>query len=372
MPPSSSVPARARRRPDSTSTSSSRPDPGRPATPRISPSCSSMSRSEKRAPSPRTFAATATGPARASRALGEHLTQLAADHEPDELAVAGGVDAVESADVAAIAEDRHAVAQLGDLGQVVRDVETGHPLLPEPPDGREDASDLLGRQWRRRFVEHDQRGTFVDERPGDLHQLTLGWTEVADEGAGIELRTQLIGQEPGGPAAHLPTAKAQDAALLVAHEHRLRHREAGHEVELLVDEADAELVDRVWRWCGERLAVDDDPPGVREMDAGEDLDDGGLARTVLADEAMHLAGAHLERRVTERLDPREPLVDPGHVEYRVALRRPSPSGIGRLRLRTDAGDDPGVGAQSDATGRIPAPGRPPLAPSGPSTGNTSR
>ena len=38
------------------------------------------------------------------------------------------------------------------------------------------------------------------------------------------------------------------------------------------------------------------------MDAGEDLDQGGLARAVLADEAMRLAGEQFDRAVLERVD----------------------------------------------------------------------
>ena len=45
------------------------------------------------------------------------------------------------------------------------------------------------------------------------------------------------------------------------------------------------------------------------MDAGEDLDEGGLAGAVVADEGDHLAGVDPEVDVGERLDGAEALAD---------------------------------------------------------------
>jgi hypothetical protein len=48
-----------------------------------------------------------------------------------------------------------------------------------------------------------------------------------------------------------------------------------------------------------RLPVDEDGPGVRCMDAGQDLHQGRLAGTVLPGQCMHLARLQVEAHVVE-------------------------------------------------------------------------
>src|SRR5581483_11255551 len=56
------------------------------------------------------------------------------------------------------------------------------------------------------------------------------------------------------------------------------------------------------------LAVEHEPAAVGTMDAGENLDKGGLTGTVLADEAVHLAGEQLDVAVLEGVHGPEPLL----------------------------------------------------------------
>src|SRR3990170_8620403 len=58
-----------------------------------------------------------------------------------------------------------------------------------------------------------------------------------------------------------------------------------------------------------RLAVDLDRALVRPVDPGDDLDERGLARPVLAHERVDLAGPDREMDVLERLDAGELLAD---------------------------------------------------------------
>ena len=56
------------------------------------------------------------------------------------------------------------------------------------------------------------------------------------------------------------------------------------------------------------LAVEQEPARVRPVDAREDLDERGLPRAVLADEAVHLAAEELNITVLERVDGAEALL----------------------------------------------------------------
>ena len=100
--------------------------------------------------------------------------------------------------------------------------------------------------------------------------------------------------------------------------------------EVLEDGGDPELL----RVGGARdlddLAVELDGPGVRCVDAGEHLDEGGLAGAVVADERDDLALVHPEVDVGERLHRAEALGDAAHRQD--ALARASRAG-GRQRHR---------------------------------------
>ena len=76
--------------------------------------------------------------------------------------------------------------------------------------------------------------------------------------------------------------------------------------------------------CGSReghlLAAPGDVPLVGLVRAGQDLDQRGLAGAVLAEEAVHLAGADVEVDAVEGADTRELLDDPVHLEQRSGRR----------------------------------------------------
>ena len=57
------------------------------------------------------------------------------------------------------------------------------------------------------------------------------------------------------------------------------------------------------------------------VDAGQHLDQRGLAGAVLAEQAVHLAGAHLQVHPVERAHAGELLDDPPHDQHGAPLRR---------------------------------------------------
>src|SRR5581483_12307157 len=68
----------------------------------------------------------------------------------------------------------------------------------------------------------------------------------------------------------------------------LRHGQVGDERELLEDGADARRAGGARPVELELPAVEEDRPGVGADDAGEDADQGRLARSVLAEQGVHL------------------------------------------------------------------------------------
>ena len=65
------------------------------------------------------------------------------------------------------------------------------------------------------------------------------------------------------------------------------------------------------------LAADADRPGVAPVDPRQDLHEGRLAGAVLADEGVDLARPQLELGPVERVDARERLADPVHLDEQV-------------------------------------------------------
>src|SRR4051794_29982517 len=79
--------------------------------------------------------------------------------------------------------------------------------------------------------------------------------------------------------------------------------------ELLVDDGNAGRLGRGDAAEGQRWPADQHLAGLRPPRAGEDLDNGGFARAVLAAQRVPLAGGNVEADVLERLDPAVALAD---------------------------------------------------------------
>ena len=104
---------------------------------------------------------------------------------------------------------------------------------------------------------------------------------------------------------------------LAAEVHVLDDVEVVAEREILVDDLDPELGGVLRAVDRDRLAVEEDLAAVGVVDAGDALDQRRLAGAVVADERHHLAGAHLEVDVGERLDRAEVLRHSAKLEERL-------------------------------------------------------
>ena len=170
-PSTSMLPPVGRRNPASTSKSSSCPWPSSATTPSTSPSCRSNETSSSFAPEATWLSRSRGGSARAAARPGRArrrggLGQRGAEHHLDDPVLDPGLDR-DVADGRAVAQHRRPVAELGDLGEAVRDVDhrtAGVGLRPHHP---QHPLDQVRRQRRRHLVEHQQL-RLARQRPGEV------------------------------------------------------------------------------------------------------------------------------------------------------------------------------------------------------------
>src|SRR5690606_38625975 len=113
-----------------------------------------------------------------------------------------------------------------------------------------------------------------------------------------------------GVGAHgAPVDGAEPRARRVPEEDVFGDREVVEENRLLMDRGDPLLEGGVCRRQPDGFVLYSDLAFVRLVDAGEDLDQGGLARAVLADERRDLAGVEREAHARKRADAGKALGD---------------------------------------------------------------
>ncbi len=234
----------------------------------------------------------------------------AADHQPHQF-VLGGVRRY-LGDAAAVAQDSDAVAEGGDLLQMVGDEDDADAVLAERPDDPEELGHLFGGEHGGRLV-HDQDAGVEGERLGDLDHLEPGDAQFAHPGARCYVHAHPVEQFGGGPLHRLAVDEAE-AAGLAAEKDVLGDAQVRYEVELLVDGCDAVPLGVLRAVDAHGLAADEDAARVRTVGAGEHLDECRLARAVLAEQGVHLAGAQIEIDAVERDHAGEGLAHALHAE----------------------------------------------------------
>ena len=136
---------------------------------------------------------------------------------------------------------------------------------------------------------------------------------------------KLLEQRRGLPVERL-LVEQEPAARLPADEDVLGDRQVAHQVQLLVDDADPEVLGRPGGGDLLFLSADSDHARIAAIDPGQDLHQGGLPRAVLPDETVHLAPAQIELRVLERPDAGKALGDIDHLDQEFIHVEHLPSG----------------------------------------------
>ena len=111
--------------------------------------------------------------------------------------------------------------------------------------------------------------------------------------------------------------KREALARLAADEDVLRGGEVRHEIQFLVDDADAQVLGRAGVGDVDFLPLVEDPAGIPLVHARQDLHQGGFARPVLPHQGVHLAGAQIVTAIAQGVDAGERLFHSFHDDERV-------------------------------------------------------
>ena len=241
------------------------------------------------------------GPRGPAGALGG-LGQLPAHHHPGQLGrqrvVAGGVVALGGAYLSMALhppapQHRHPVAQVDHLGQLVADEHHGAALVAQTAQQVDQLGHLVGSQRGGGLVEDQHLGTAV-EGLEDLHPLAGPHGQVSDPAAGVDAEAVAGGQL--GDVGRSPVEVEQPAApQRLAPQHQvLGHGEVGDEAEMLLHHAYAQVEGVAGRVDHHLPARDLDGAGCGGGQPEQHLHQGGLARAVLAEQAVDAGRLHCE------------------------------------------------------------------------------
>jgi len=226
------------------------------------------------------------------RALGEDSGNFAADHELDEF---GAIDLSHGAggDVAAVAKDGDAVADFEDFIEAVGDVDdAGAGGAQVGNDAEETLGFALG-EGGGGFVEDEDFGVRTDGL-GDLDDLLFRHAEGGDEAGGVDVGAGAFEQIAGLARALFPIDAAEEAGRLEREGDVFGDGEVREERGLLIDGGDAESARDGRGVVRDGLAEDGERAGIGGDGAGHDLDEGGFAGPVFADERVDFARAEFE------------------------------------------------------------------------------
>ncbi len=253
------------------------------------------------------------------RRLGVEVAHLAADHPGHDLRLGGLGDAV-GGDVGAVAHHRDGVAEGEDLVEAMGDEDQGATLVAQAAGNREEAGYFVATESGGRLV-HDEQPGVEGDGLGDLDDLLVGDGQTERRAARVDVYAQPL-EEGARLAVHAgpvdPPAAAEGHP---AHEDVLGDRQVGEERRLLVDDGDARVL-RLGRGAEvDLLAAEQELSAIAPVDAGDDLDQRRLARTVLADQRVDGAGLDPDASGPQGDDRAERLGHVAQVEDRVGPGR---------------------------------------------------
>ena len=224
----------------------------------------------------------------------------AADHHVGHL-LRVGVLREHVADELPVAQHGHAVGERLHLVHLVRDDHDGLVVVSHVAQHREELVRLLRGEHGGRLVE-DQDVRAAVEHLDDLHGLLLRDGHVVDLLVGVDLKAVGVADLADSLRGRLEIELALEA------EHDVfRRRQHVHELEVLVDHADAEIERVLRRADHDGLAVDGDLALVGEVDAREHIHQRRLAAAVFTQQRQDLAPVDVQPALVVGLDRAEAL-----------------------------------------------------------------
>ena len=201
-------------------------------------------------------------------------------------------------------QHRRARRDTADFPQLVRDEHDGATARRDACAGVEQRVDLGGQQDGGRFVEQ-QEARLAHQTLDDLDALPFAHRQVGDAHIEREIEADAFEHRP-----HLLRfSGAIEPAARLAEQQVVEHARIVDQAEVLMDHRDAVLkgFTRIARPV--RRAVDLHRSRVGLMHAEDHVAERRLARAVLAEQAVHVAGHQVERDIVERLERAEALAD---------------------------------------------------------------
>ena len=234
------------------------------------------------------------------------LTHLTADHHVDQALTVNGSDR-NRVDVTAVAQDADVAAQAEDFVQTVRDIDDGDALVAQLLDNAEHNLQLAVGQNGRRLI-HDQDAGIIVNGVHDLDDLLFRDGQRRDLRVDVDVHAEIFNDLPRAAAHALPVNQTV-FQLDVAKEHIFRNAQRLGQLDFLMDNADAgtACLDGAVKAAG--LAVQNDFALIRLVDTGQNLNQGGLACAVLADQTVDGAALNVDGDVIQRLDAGELFCD---------------------------------------------------------------
>ena len=248
--------------------------------------------------------------------LVHHELHRAADHHAGELFLRRFAR-VDGADVLALAQNGHAVGDLHDLVELVRDEEDALALFRQPAHDLHELFDLLRCEHGGRLVKDEDLVVAV-EHLQNLYALLHADGDILDLCIKVDLQAVAVGKLLHLFAGGLLLEEAE-LRVLRAEDDVVEHREHVDQLEVLVHHADVKRRGVVGVVDLDLLAVLLDDALFRLIQAEKDAHQRGLARAVLSEQSVDLALFQLQGDVIVRLDPREYLGNVEHLDH--ILRR---------------------------------------------------
>ena len=204
-------------------------------------------------------------------------------------------------DIFALAEHRHPVGDIQHLMELVGDDDEGLTVRLHVPHDLEQLVRLLRRQDGGRLVQ-DQNIRAPEQYLDDLHSLLLGNGHIVDLLVGVDVKAVLIAD-----LLDFLAGLGQVQLALKTQNDVLRGGEHIHQLEMLMDHADAIVECVLGGGDGHRLAVNIDLSLIGEVDAGKHIHQRGLAAAVFTQQRQDLAFAQFQIDGVVRHDLAEPL-----------------------------------------------------------------
>ena len=215
------------------------------------------------------------------------------------------------ADVLPLAQHCHPVGDGHDLVELVGDNDHGLAVRLHVAQHVEEAVGLLGGEDGGGLIQDEDVGPAVEDLD-DLHRLLLGYRHVVDLLVRVHLEAVLGTDLPDASGDRL---EIQPPLVFQPEGHVFGGGEHVHQLEVLVDHADAQVEGVLGGADGDGVSVHRDLALVREIDAREHVHQRGLAAAVLSQQGEDLPLADVQVHPVVGHNGAEGLGDAPHLDY---------------------------------------------------------